>query len=708
MELRTVILACVFSTLAFMVILIVPTTAFWTRPIRRLREATEKSIATPSEASEKSLTEEFIDPRGEDRHSLHTAVDGVNGSEKSQMPGDSAAGGFSGLEKHLEGQRSRRPSTKKLPRIPGRVKERKACFDDELTALTSVFNEMSDELASQYLRLDERVKNRTRELEISKKEAESANESKSLFIANISHEIKTPLNGILGMASVTMGEKDPARVQDALSIIMQSADLLHSLLNDLLNFSKNRAGKNLVLDEKQFCLRNVATQIHAIFDNQAFSKEVTLLISYENTIVSGEPESSPRRHSVIERMKSLQLYGDEHRVLQVRSFLHGVVRVLLNFAAKVVINFVSNGLKFTPRGGLVHLHIRQLEEPSAKKASVSSAGYERDGVRPASGGLEAFRDLFSVNRRNTDANTLTSHIDPLHNPEELEPSCWFEFEVQDTGPGIEESMQQKIFEPFVQVDSRLSKNFGGTGLGLSICKQLSKLLRGDLRIESETGKGSSFFLKVPLRIMPSDRTSSLSSAPSISVKEETLEPDMLRSHTQDTTRRSSLKRSINASDSVRPRLVGLSQPFLANATPPLASPSIEGQSGSSKGVRVLVAEDNHVNQEVIRRMLGLENLVDISVASNGKEAYERVRQSIGGEEQFDFIFMDIQMPIMDGRESTKLIRETGFSRPIVALTAFTDAVNERECYEGQSHPFSHKHDKFSGDLRLADCSAQLA
>lgn len=350
-----------------------------------------------------------------------------------------------------------------------------------------------------------------------------------------------------------------------------------------------------------------------------------------------------------------------------------------------MINFVSNSLKFTPKGGLVHLRIRQLGEATASNGSgLLSTRIDHENVVRVSEDLRSVPELPTIQRQSTD-DTITSHVDPLTDLKEPEFSCWFEFEVQDTGPGIEESMQQKIFEPFVQVDSRLSKNFGGTGLGLSICKQLSKLLRGDLRIESEVGKGSSFFLRVPLRIISCDRTSSVSSIPAPSTHNETLEPNILSSHTQDTSRRNSTKPSVSASESVRPRLVGLSQPFLADATPPLASPTNEGPPGSPKAVRVLVAEDNHVNQEVIKRMLGLENLVDISVANNGREAYERVRQSIGGEEQFDFIFMDVQMPVMDGRESTKLIRETGFSRPIVALTAFTDAVNEKECYEGRSN-----------------------
>lgn len=309
---------------------IVPVTGFWTRPIRRLRDATAKSIAPPSETTEKSYIEEAIEHGGIDANGVHTAIDGLDGSG-GPPKSNRLSRIFPSLNKQHEAPRSARSSTVKLPRMPGRVRERKACFEDELTDLTSVFNEMSDELAFQYSRLDERVKRRTKELEISKKEAEAANESKSLFIANISHEIKTPLNGILGMASVTMGEKDPTRVQEALSIIMQSADLLHSLLSDLLNFSKNQAGKNLVLDEKQFCLRNVATQIHAIFDNQAFSKEVTLLISYESPAISEETDSSSVRHDLIERMKNLQLYGDEHRVLQVRSIPRPCDRMLTNY-----------------------------------------------------------------------------------------------------------------------------------------------------------------------------------------------------------------------------------------------------------------------------------------------------------------------------------------------------------------------------------------
>jgi osomolarity two-component system, sensor histidine kinase SLN1 len=121
-------------------------------------------------------------------------------------------------------------------RIPAKVKDRKHFIHDELTDLTKTFNEMTDELMMQYEKLEERVQQRTAELEQSKKAAEAANESKTLFIANISHELKTPLNGIMGMCAVCMSEEDPVKIKRSLGIIYKSGDLLLNLLTDLLTF----------------------------------------------------------------------------------------------------------------------------------------------------------------------------------------------------------------------------------------------------------------------------------------------------------------------------------------------------------------------------------------------------------------------------------------------------------------------------------------
>lgn len=149
---------------------------------------------------------------------------------------------------------------------------------------------MSDELILQYQGLEEKVAERTHELEISKKAAEAANESKTLFIANISHELKTPLNGILGMCAVCMGEDDLPRIKRSLQVVYKSGDLLLHLLNDLLTFSKNQIGQQLSLEEKEFRLADIKTQILTIFMKQVQEKSINFSVRFIGTDTEGESE----------------------------------------------------------------------------------------------------------------------------------------------------------------------------------------------------------------------------------------------------------------------------------------------------------------------------------------------------------------------------------------------------------------------------------
>lgn len=132
----------------------------------------------------------------------------------------------------------------------------------------------------QYAILEEKVAERTRELEVSKRAAEAANESKTLFIANISHELRTPLNGILGMCAVCMGDDDLLRIKRSLQIVYKSGDLLLNLLNDLLTFSKNQIGQQLTLEEKEFNLADIQSQICAIFEKQAREGKINLHVRF--------------------------------------------------------------------------------------------------------------------------------------------------------------------------------------------------------------------------------------------------------------------------------------------------------------------------------------------------------------------------------------------------------------------------------------------
>jgi osomolarity two-component system sensor histidine kinase SLN1 len=222
-NLRKVIIACVFGTMGALVLLAFPIAHYSSRPIRRLRDATKKTV----------------DPHLFEDDGLSSSPDAANDDSEDAVA--RKEGWFGQIVHYRSNQKTSRLERKEAQRrrqfrIPSKVKDRKHFIHDELTDLTRTFNEMTDELMMQYERLEERVQQRTAELEQSKKAAEAANESKTLFIANISHELKTPLNGILGMCAVCMSEDDPIKLRRSLGIIYKSGDLLLNLLTDLLTF----------------------------------------------------------------------------------------------------------------------------------------------------------------------------------------------------------------------------------------------------------------------------------------------------------------------------------------------------------------------------------------------------------------------------------------------------------------------------------------
>lgn len=152
----------------------------------------------------------------------------------------------------------------------------------------------------------------------------------------------------------------------------------------------------------------------------------------------------------------------------------------------------------------------------------------------------------------------------------------------------------------------------------------------------------------------------------------------------------------------QPRLIGLRQPFFAANRPATQSAeaklaTVENALAAKKDdpdtcgrLRVLVADDNSTNIEVVSKMLKLEEVYDVTVAKDGQEAYEHVKAAMAEDRQFDVIFMDVQMPNVDGLQSTRLIREMGYKSPIVALTAFAEESNRRECMESGMDEFLSK------------------
>ena len=657
-HLRDVVLACVFGTTGLIMLLLFPIAHFAVRPIRHLREATTKTVQPipPSNSSHQSL-----DSQGHGE-AYHGDEETVAASEVARKEGF-----LNSLSRWKNGRRSPARSgtgnhgRRRSFKIPGKVPQRKVWVKDELSDLTSTFNEMSDELVLQYARLEERVKERTAELEESKKAAETANASKTLFIANISHELKTPLNGILGMCTVCMQEEDVRKIRQSLGIIYKSGDLLLHLLTDLLTFSKNSIGQQLTIDESEFRLVDISTQVTSIFEKQAREGEIDLQLEFLGTSDafgnSGE-DSGPKLYGPAGtgRVRDMCLWGDRNRILQ------------------VLINLVSNSLKFTPPGGSVHVKIQCTGladvdvaggSNSTRKASVHSKQSRQSRTswrKKARGSDTSVRTSSASSDQDTDKKRKESKKNKeinvyvagaakqlpqiavrrrsLSPPRLNTKHLVFEFSVTDTGPGIPEEQMSRIFEPFVQGDLGLSKKYAGTGLGLSICAQLANLMGGGITLQSTVGVGSTFSVQIPLHYMKERAASTSSSQVRIGSRPGSITGPPLH---DDTLPNNIIVTDVSSDDvgpespplQDVPRIVGFSQPYFPTEVAQTSSPQNKlsemkkaeyEAAKTGEKVRVLVAEDNKVNQEVVTRMLKLESVYGESHRSALRPSLTRARR----------------------------------------------------------------------------------
>lgn len=522
---------------------------------------------------------------------------------------------------------------------------------------------MSDELMLQYSSLEQKVAERTEELEISKRAAEAANESKTLFIANISHELKTPLNGILGMCAVCMGEDDLPKIKRSLGIVYKSGDLLLHLLNDLLLFSKNQIGQQLSLEEKEFRLSDVKIQILTIFAKQVQEGNIDFSVKFIGTDADSDLDLTSEKPlpalgpNGVGRLKDMLLWGDQHRILQ------------------VIINLVSNSLKFTPEGGRVQVRIKCLGEFDAlSEGSRNSMGSKQSSQRntrkkrrhdsgsntsqvsrkPSNSSQQPLGTALLINPMDHKATPRIQYRERSRSPAPANArTLLFEFDVEDSGPGIPESLKSRVFEPFVQGDLGLSKKYGGTGLGLSICSQLAGLMGGNITLADAEPHGSTFTMRIPLKHTksraPSTSSSDVHASRPASVYSNADGP---RASSKPVADASPAKGGFEKDS--QPRLVGLSQPYFAAASNPTGGGSdsndqmavldrvAAGKAPGSK-LRVLVAEDNLINVEIVLRMLKLEDISDVVVAKDGQEAFDKVKESMSKGEFFDLIFMDVQV-----------------------------------------------------------------
>jgi two-component system, sensor histidine kinase len=413
--------------------------------------------------------------------------------------------------------------------------------NDEIQSLGESFNRMIHELAASHEEirkhqdlLEERIRQRTEDLQKATRTAVAASQAKSEFLANISHELRTPMNGLLGMLDVVLDSRLDREQKEQLEVAQRSAYSLLALLNDILDLSKIEAGK-MMLEKIPYDLRTVLEDCVMSFQARAQQKKITLVFEAD--------ESAPNK-----------VMGDPLRVRQIAA------------------NLLSNAVKFTDEGG-VSLRV--------------------SAVRVDAGKVQV------------------------------------KIEVRDSGMGIESSKLPAIFEKFTQADGSITRKYGGTGLGLAITKRLVEMQHGQVWVESETGKGSTFTITWPCELVVTTEA---------------------------------------------PR-----EEAGSHQTLPAASAS---------AVRLLLVEDNVINQKVVMAILRKKGY-QIDVANDGAEALAKLDAA---GDVYHGVLMDVQMPVMDGLEATRAIRldSRWDQMPIIAMTAHAMNGDQERCMQAGMNAYISK------------------
>ena len=474
------------------------------------------------------------------------------------------------------------------------------------------------------------------------KQAKRASRAKSLFLSNMSHDIRTPMNAVVGYTSLALTQLDrPAQVEGYLEKILASGNHLISLINDILDMSYIESGK-IELEEKPQELPVILREIWNIVQPTASAREQSLSLEAED-------------------VRDERVLCDKLRLSQ------------------ILLNLLSNSVKYTGRGGSIHMLVRQRDSAVPGRAA-------------------------------------------------------YEFRIRDTGIGMSEDFLARIFEPFERAQTSTVAGAEGTGLGMAITKNLVDMMQGDIEVESEPGVGTEFVFRVQFRLpeeaqkpdmagqkvlvaeadaaagarlmrlldthgVAADLAATEAEARALcaAAGEQAYSLCLMSSHFPGgpgvldgekrpfvalvcdnwTTAHAPLAETPDAPETARVDAY-LGRPvFWADVAALLEAGREARTAGEAHAVphaahpgRILLAEDNAMNREIaVEFLIGAGYEVDVAV--NGREAVEML--AAAPPLSYDVVLMDVQMPVLDGYGATQAIRSLEDPRlatvPIIALTA---------------------------------------